>query len=89
MRGHPGARFALCGGDFGVRHHRGDFAAHGDRIRASLQRGEVEPFVGRDEVHHAGTAARPLKAALEQHVRNRRRFHRNGRVEINLPLKHR
>jgi hypothetical protein len=36
MRGHPGPRFALCGGDFGIRHHRGDLAAHGDRIRASL-----------------------------------------------------
>ena len=40
------------------------------------------------EIDHAGTAARPVQAALEQHVRDRRRLHRNGRVEINLSLKH-
>ncbi|ANW01784.1 hypothetical protein LMTR13_18035 [Bradyrhizobium icense] len=89
MRRHPGTRLALCGRDFRIRHHRGDLAAHRDCIGASLQRGEIEPFVGRDEIHHAGTAARPVKAALEQHVRNRGRFHRNCRVEIDLPLKHR
>ena len=53
MRGHPGTRFALRGGDFRIRHHRGDLAAHRDGIRASLQGCEIEPFVGRDEIDHA------------------------------------
>ena len=57
MRRHPGTGFALRGGDFRIRHHRGDLAAHGDGIRASLQRGKIEPFVSRDEFT---TPERPL-----------------------------
>src|SRR6185437_316651 len=50
MRGHPGARFALGGGDLGIRHLLGDLAAHGSGIDAALQRGEIEPFMRGDQI---------------------------------------
>ena len=88
IRGHPGAGFALCGRDLDIGHHLGDLAAHGDRIRASLQGGEIEPFVGGDQIDHAGTAARPVQAALEQLIGDRS-LHRRCRLQIELSLKHR
>jgi len=69
MRRHPGTRFALRSGDFRIRHHRGDLAAHRDGIRAPLQGCKIEPFVGRDEVYHAGAATRTADTAFEQHFR--------------------
>src|ERR1700760_3975082 len=41
-----------------------------------------------DEVDDAGTAARPIKPPLEQHVWNSICFHRRCRVLIDLSLKH-
>ena len=70
------------------RHQLGDLAAQRDRVGAALQRGEIEPFVRGDQIDHAGTAARPVKPALEQHVRDRGRVHRHRCIQIKVSLKH-
>src|SRR3954451_19175176 len=88
VRRHPGARFAERGGDFALTHLLGDLAAERDRIRAALQRGKIEPFVRGDEIDDAGTAARPVKPALEQHVLDRALRDRHCAVQIQCPVKH-
>src|SRR5260370_7590350 len=57
-------------------------------VSAAVQGGEVEPLMRRDEIDHAGTPARPVQSALEQHVRDRACFHRHCRIQIDVPLKH-
>ncbi|GCC46523.1 hypothetical protein chiPu_0030359, partial [Chiloscyllium punctatum] len=88
MRRHPGAGFALGSRDLDIGHLLGDFAAVRDRVGTSLERRQVEPFVRRDEVDHAGTAARPIHAALEQHVLDCSRSNRDRAFLIDDPLKH-
>src|ERR1700751_3428950 len=85
---HPGARFAERGGDFALAHLLGDLAAQRNRVRAALQRSEIEPFMGGDEIDDAGTAARPVKPALEQHVLDRGLRERHGAIQIQCPMKH-
>src|SRR5437868_14993128 len=41
-----------------------------------------------DEIDQAGTAARPIHPALEQHVRQRARVDRRRRLQIESTLKH-
>lgn len=88
VRRHPGAGFALGDRDLDIGHLLGDFAAVRDRVGTSLERRQVEPFVRRDEVDHAGAAARPVHATFEQHVLDRGRSYRDGAVLIDDPLKH-
>ena len=42
----------------------------------------------RDQINDAGAAARPIQAALEQHVRDRICFHQRCRILIDVSLKH-
>lgn len=88
MRRHPGAGFALGGGDFDFRHHLGDLAAHLNGIGAAFHGGEIEPLVRGDQIDDAGPAARPIQATLKQHVRERTCIYRRCGIEIDLPLKH-
>ena len=88
MRADPGAGFALGGGDLDVAHQLGNLAAERNRVRAALQRGKIESFMRRNQVDDAGTAARPVKAALEQRVRDRGFRHRHCRIPIEVSLKH-
>src|SRR5437868_2005580 len=88
VRRHPGARLAERGGDFALAHLLGDLAAERDRVRAALERGQVEPFVRGDEIDDAGTAACPVKPALEQNVLDRGLRDRHGAIQIQCTLKH-
>src|SRR5689334_20959916 len=88
MRRHPGARLAKRDGDFVLAHLLGDLAAKRDRIRPALQRSKIEPFVGGDEIDDAGTAARPVKPPLEQHVLDRGCRDRHGAIQIQSSVKH-
>jgi len=88
VRGYPGSGLALGGGDLEFGHHLGDLAAQLDGIAAALEGGEVEPFMRGNEIDHAGTPARPIQAAFEQHVGNGACFHRRRCIQIDVPLKH-
>src|SRR5271165_3038331 len=76
VRRDPGAGIALGAGDLFVRHLLGDLAAKRDRIAPALERRQVEPLMRSDEVDQAGAAARPIKSALEQQIRDRGRRNR-------------
>ena len=70
VRGHPGPGFALGDRDLDLGHHLGDLTAKLDRVGAAFQGSKIEPFMRGDEIDHAGTPARPVQTALEQHVGN-------------------
>src|SRR5579859_5152386 len=88
MRRHPVAGFALGGCDFRIRHQFGNLAAHRDGVAAPLEGSEVKPLMRSDQIDDAGASARPVKPALEQHIRNGGRRHRHGRIQIDRTLKH-
>ena len=88
VRGDPGSRLTLRGRDLGVRHLLGNLLAVRDCILAALHRREVEPFMRGNEIDEAGTAAGPIHATLEQHVRQRARVDRRRHTQIESPLKH-
>src|SRR6185312_702984 len=88
VRDYPVARVALCRCDLDIRHLLGDLAAHDNGVSAALQRRKIEPFMRGNEIDDAGTAARPIKPALKQHVGERGGFHRRRHIQIERSLKH-
>ena len=88
VRGDPGPRFTLRHGDLDFGHQLGDLAPQRNGVGAAFQGCKVEPFMRGDEIDDAGTPARPVKTAFEQHVGDRACFHWRCRIQIDVPLKH-
>ena len=55
--GLPGARFALGGCDFVGGHLSGNFLAQRDSVHPALQRGQIEPLMGGNQISEAMTPA--------------------------------
>jgi hypothetical protein len=88
MRRHPGAGFALCHGDFDIRHQFRHLTALGDGIDPALERGKVEPFVRGDQIDRPRTSAGIEHAEIEQYVAICASLDRRGGLQIEVSLKH-